>query len=647
MNDYSVGTFLLKENEKRLEIVEVEDTYLVLKDPFIGDSEKVARRVIDEKVFLGQMSIASYDERSQSLKKNLSKDFASFSDDEKQVALRRYAYVKGILDANLSGFTKRNMEAVLKHIADDRGDIAPNWRTVVRWIKWYESSEITGLMDQNSRKGNRSARVSPETEELIETSLKYLLKKERPTIAKAYEYFKTEVSLKNANRPKEEKLKLISYQAFNRKAKKFSEYDKLLHHVGKQKAAKRYRQSHQSALAHTVDHILDCVEIDHTVVDLFVVDDTYRIPLGKPRITCIIDWKSKSILGFYIGFEDPSFISIAKAMKMAISDKSKLLEDCPLIENGHWPCRGVFKSISYDRGRDFESSFLRDALLELQISGNANPAGKPWNKGSIESFFNTLNKKFLVDIPGKVFSNFASSNEYRSEKNAVLSLSELRDYFLKWIVEIYQVTPNSTETRIPNETWLEDEQFVGIRMVDEHKLDLMLCENKTRTIGQRGITNEGLIYYSDQLLKLSMKGIRKVQIKVNRDDLGYIYVLDESKGEYFRVEASNQEISKGISVKQHEMAKRYVREQIRAKVDEESIARAWNEIQLSIEQSVSKTKSVTRRLKQAQMMGAGKTGKPATLLQDKSREKRKKSETVDSLLKQQVTISKLPKDMES
>lgn len=183
-------------------------------------------------------------------------------------------------------------------------------------------------------------------------------------------------------------------------------------------------------------------------------------------------------------------------------------------------------------------------------------------------------------------------------------------------------------------------------MIDEHKLDLMLCENKTRTLGQNGITNEGLIYYSDELLKLWTMGVRNVHIKINRDDLGYIYVLNESKNEFFKVMASNQDISSGISVKQHEMAKRYVREQIRAKVDEESIARAWDQIQSSIEKSVLKTKSVTRRLKQAQMLGAGKVGKPATVIQEKPQKQSNQTSTVDSLLKQPVSISKLPKDME-
>ena len=218
------------------------------------------------------------------------------------------------------------------------------------------------------------------------------------------------------------------------------------------------------------------MEIDHTVVDLFVVDDELRVPLGKPRITNIIDWKSKCILGFYIGFEDVSYISVAKAIKSAISDKSALLEKYPNVKNS-WPCKGVFQSISYDRGREFESNLLADALLELQISGTGNPAGKPWYKGTVESFFNTLNQQLLSDIPGKVFAHIADSNDYHPEKNAVISLQDFREIYIKWIVDIYHVNTNSSETRIPIKTWQEDEPFVGIREVDQERLDIIFSEN--------------------------------------------------------------------------------------------------------------------------------------------------------------------------
>ncbi|MGM7447696.1 Mu transposase C-terminal domain-containing protein [Idiomarina sp. ST20R2A10] len=647
MNDYSVGTYLIDKDNKRKEITEVGSTHLVLKDPFIQDSQTVSRAAIDEKIFLGDFSVVTFDERSQQLKKPLTKDFASFSDDDKRIAARRLGYVEKVRSADLKGLTEKRIAPIVDELAREIGEHPPSWRTIVRWVKWYEASGITGLVDQSSRKGNRTRRTSTEIDSYIKNALSTLLKKEKPTIAKAYEYFKTDLIQENAKRASSNKIEIISYQSFAKRAKTLSEYEKLLHHKGKQQASKQYRLTRVSALSKSVDYILDCVEIDHTTVDLFVVDDKLRIPLGRPRITCIIDWKSKSILGFYIGFEDPSYISIAKAIKMAVSDKRKLLQDYPEIKND-WPCKGVFKSISYDRGRDFESNFLKDALLELQVSGNANPAGKPWNKGSIESFFNTLNKKFLIDIPGKVFANMSESSDYHSEKNAVITLSELRAHFLKWIVDIYQVSPNSTATRIPNETWAEDEQFVGIRMIDERKLDLMLCENKVRTLSQKGIMNEGLIYDSEELLRLSMLGFKKVRIKVNRDDLGYIYVLDEDKGEYFRVNAVNQTIASGVSVKQHEMAKQYVRQQIRAKVDDESIAQAWSEIHERIEASIFETKSVTRRFKQAQLAGAGRDGKSGSLLQPPKATKTKgKNQTVGSLLDETPVIKTLPKDLES
>ena len=51
---------------------------------------------------------------------------------------------------------------------------------------------------------------------------------------------------------------------------------------------------------------MDVVQIDHTPMDIVVVDDLYRQPLGKPYLTLATDVATRCILGFVITFVPPS-----------------------------------------------------------------------------------------------------------------------------------------------------------------------------------------------------------------------------------------------------------------------------------------------------------------------------------------------------
>ena len=48
------------------------------------------------------------------------------------------------------------------------------------------------------------------------------------------------------------------------------------------------------------------LQIDHTPVDLIVVDETWRKPIARPWLTVAIDVHSRCIAGLHLSFEAPS-----------------------------------------------------------------------------------------------------------------------------------------------------------------------------------------------------------------------------------------------------------------------------------------------------------------------------------------------------
>ena len=350
------------------------------------------------------------------------------------------------------------------------------------------------------------------------------------------------------------------------------------------------------------EYILDRAEIDHTTGDCFVVDDVTSLPLGRPHVTAVLDKKSKSVLGAYIGFEFPSHVSVARAIKHAIMDKTEFISQFPSIE-GEWPCRGPFNEVAYDRGKDFDSDLLEDALDELNIVGRGNPAGMPWYKGAVESLFSTVNTKLLDDMPGKVFANLFHSNEYDPQKNAVISLSAFLEIFYTWVVDVYMRSPHGTDNVVPYAVWKLEEKYIDIEPIPPKKLELAFSENTTRVNNRDGIVYEYIEYDNDFLLSLRKQfGNQTLNIKLNREDLSIIHVLNPVDEKYYPVEAKDQEYTKELTIFQHNVCRRYQKKLSADAVDEVSLAKTRqkirdmisNEVLSSKKRKVAHTKAAAR-----------------------------------------------------
>ena len=56
--------------------------------------------------------------------------------------------------------------------------------------------------------------------------------------------------------------------------------------------------------------LLEQVQIDHTPVDVIVVDERYRLPIGRPYVTAGIDVASRCVAGLVVTLEAPSALSV-------------------------------------------------------------------------------------------------------------------------------------------------------------------------------------------------------------------------------------------------------------------------------------------------------------------------------------------------
>ena len=301
---------------------------------------------------------------------------------------------------------------------------------------------------------------------------------------KAYEQITIAVNEANKEiKDKSKEMKAITYQGFIKRLEKEAAKSLVKRRKGNEKANKLFKTN---KLPQKISLILQRVEADHTKLDLFIFDRSYLLPLGRPWVTVILDYKSKSILGFYIGFDNPSYLSIARALRHAIQPKNYLKELYPEIKN-EWPCYGIPMILAVDRGKDFESISFMDACADLNCRIQRNPARHPWYKGSVESYFKSMNERLLNDMKGKVFPNIIDSNDYNPKKNAIIDMELFMRMFHIWVVDIYQRQKVSKGTIIPYLSWEEDLDKVHRRVMPQQALEITLYEKRTKQHRDKGI----------------------------------------------------------------------------------------------------------------------------------------------------------------
>jgi len=110
---------------------------------------------------------------------------------------------------------------------------------------------------------------------------------------------------------------------------------------------------------------MDLVQIDHTLMDIEVVDREQRRSIGRPWLTLAIDVATRAVIGFSVSLEGPSALSVSLLLSHAVLPKDRWLADREL-HNLDWPMGGLPRRIHVDNGKDLESIRFQGVM---QLSG--------------------------------------------------------------------------------------------------------------------------------------------------------------------------------------------------------------------------------------------------------------------------------------
>jgi putative transposase len=434
----------------------------------------------------------------------------------------------------------------------------PSTSSVLRWHDRYFAcgEDIHSLAPGFLKGTHRKPRYPQEVLNLIDQVIDdFYLKPERINVEETLNHAIVAVDKENQLRPQQLRLPRPTRRLLRRLIEAIPAYDRCAARHGDTYAKRKFRAvlNHHATLAP-----LERVEIDHTILNLIVVDDQSGLPLGRPYLTVCIDCHTRCILGIYIGFEPPSYLSVAKCLRHAFLPKADLAQRYPEIRNA-WEAHGVMAILVVDNGPEFHSNALELACEAFGVEIHYTPRKTPWLKGKIERFQGTLNREVAHIAPGTTFENILAREDYDPARHAVVSLSVMKEVIHHWIVDVYHQRPHRGLKTAPAMAWRNSIAADEIPLPDDPKrLDALLGRPSTRKLSHQGIEFDSLFYNSPEMTDLRRRfGAQlEVDIRVNDSDIGSLHVIGPD-GEIYEVPALNSDYAKGLTRWQHKIIRRY------------------------------------------------------------------------------------------
>lgn len=513
-------------------------------------------------------------------------DIEDIADTDWNIAIERYSAIKPLL--NQSGRQAVNERALELNI---------DASTLYRWLKRYNSLGVISALIPKQRgwtKGN--SRLSKHTENIIQEVLQdTYLTHQRSSPQKAV--------LEVLRRCQQRGVDAPHPNTVRSRIAALSEKQSLWSRGFKEKAKNKFLPA--AGKFPNADYPLAVVQIDHTPVDLILVDDIYRKPIGKPWITLAIDVYSRMVVGYYLSFDPPSETSVAMCVAHSILPKDEWLALHGV--DARWDVWGYMETIHTDNGAEFRSDNFKKSCLMHDIKLEFRPVKQPRYGGHIERMLGTLLRE-IHDLPGTTFSSIKHREGYNSEQHAAMTKTEFETWLVMLICKVYHQRLHSSIGMSPSKCWeigmFGNTEIPGRglppRPTNRQALLLDFLPSFRRTVQTYGVSIDGLNYYADVLRSwinstdpTDRKKKREFIFRRDPRDISAIWFYDPEAKEYFKVPFANQTLP-SMSIWEYQQAREETRKRGQASVNEHQILQAITELRHKVEESKEKTKRARR-----------------------------------------------------
>jgi putative transposase len=261
----------------------------------------------------------------------------------------------------------------------------------------------------------------------------------------------------------------------------------------------------------------ELAHIDHTQLDVSLVDSETGKPLGRPWLTLMLDAYSRRVLAFWLTFDEPSYRSLLMALRRCVSRWSRL------------PDRFVV-----DGGAEFAGTYFELATAMFGVEVTTRP-GKPRFGSVLERMFGATNTRLIHALAG----NTKATKDVRSmsrdadpQVHAVWTLATLAPIFEEFFFEVYDQIPHPALGTSPRDFYERRLAQTGLRdlrhIADDEAFFFATLPTTTkgtaRVDRQKGVKVNGLHYGAVELMAPGIPGT-DVPIRYDPDDMRHAFAF--------------------------------------------------------------------------------------------------------------------------
>lgn len=462
---------------------------------------------------------------------------------------------------------------------------------------------LTHFLPRRRGRHPGTSQLPPRTEQIVSSTIeKYYLTRQQPRISALMVEIQRRCLTAGVTAP--------SRQAVQRRIDSRSPAEIMRRRRGHHAARDRFAPVTGSL---TAAGPLELVQIDHTVVDVVVVDSVSRQPIRRPWLTLAIDVCTRCVLGFCLGLEAPSATSVALCIAHAALPKDGWLAARSIKST--WCASGIPRRLHLDNAKEFHSEALRRGCEEHGIGLLYRPPRTPHYGGHIERLIGTMMGRVHL-LPGTTFSGIEEKGTADPEASATLTLAELEKWLATAIIGVYHETLHRGLGTTPAVAWRkyaagsDDPAELKSVIADARRFLIDFLPLAHRLVRREGVFLNSICYWGD-VLSTWVGQPQKMIVRYDPRDLSRIY-LRGPDGTYYDLPYRDL-YRPSISLWEHRAALKYLREQGRRDVNEQSIFAAIEAMHRLTRKASTETKKARRLRERARHWKEGQPplmGKP-------------------------------------
>jgi putative transposase len=427
---------------------------------------------------------------------------------------------------------------------------APSASSVMSWMRIFDESggNPLALLSGNCfRKARR--RLNKLVEDIARRKIRdFYCTQKRPTAGQTKLLIDKELEQQVARGRLEAGEAKISPSTLRRLIMEISPYDRCVARYGASYARNRWRYSLGGVDARRV---LARYEIDHTILDVVVVNDVTGLPMGRPTITVVVDSFSGYIVGTHVSFWSAGLANALAAFKIAIRPKDFLTEHAGLANK--WLAYGIPDLIVVDNGLEFHSKHFHTAAMHLATDVLHCAVRQPWLKPMVERAVGEING--YLPTAGRVEKQLTNYLPENPDKTACITFGDLCTGLLKAVVDVHPFEIHGRRLDRAYDLYAEGlaGQLAPRLAASLEELDLIMASCKTLTVGNEGVLRSYIRYNSPELqdIRRSIGLQYPTQVKFNPEDIGHVWVQHPVQKGWLRVPSCMPDYTDGLSDVQH------------------------------------------------------------------------------------------------